>query len=699
MAVGLVLVFLLLLMTGGVSAQDASRAGDAALGDRNPRPLFLIALHHFLPDVLKRQGVQRACELLRQAHGLVRDDWAGMVLRISLQETGAPSRIGLLGSFSRDTFLALARYCEANGIPFIMSAGCWDGPLVSLQTVRDVCDAAPRACVGFDLGEFLNGTWHDERQYAKRREWVRYADDLLALAQRYRKKVLWYEHSIWVRHLVFYGDLLAPLLDGRYADTLIICHEDNGHNHAINLGVILGLWYAGAANEWGASHQNWYWQDAQLGKIEAMPPELLERGFWVYHSLGASAFELESRNIVFEPPDANGRLKLSRQYREAVRPFLKRLRAGLHIPKRDEILSFSRVAIRLRAAPKLPRPPRHEWEPMMKLPFLYPFHERPDWRPFRRNPRCYLPSYAYNECYRYQSLIPETPHGVILIFPQHTKDEVLKGFEVIETDGTRVWLDGNEFDAESALDRVQTALRRAATQLPARADNAFLSVALDGERRGYKVYLVDPEEYRGPGRVTKLQLPDDGPVVDVVNGNVLTAPQCELAVPPGTSHRYVSLDVGKRVAERQREHCARNLKQIWLALRRYARDHQGRLPRSGKWMGQFEDGLNLHALFPRYVAEPGVLLCPSRGYDDWARIGACTSYCYRPGTHMLNDAPDKAIVADLLPGWVDELAAAHGGAGGYVLFVDGTVAWVPASPELARHRSDWPFLSRYHDLK
>jgi len=158
----------------------------------------------------------------------------------------------------------------------------------------------------------------------------------------------------------------------------------------------------------------------------------------------------------------------------------------------------------------------------------------------------------------------------------------------------------------------------------------------------------------------------------------------------------VSVDAGSRMEERQRQECTRNLMRIWQALREYARDHQGYLPPAGKWPRQFEGELNLHALFPRYLADPKLFLCPSRGYDDWSRIGACTSYCYRPGKHALNDAPNKAIVADLLPGWFDEDAASHGGAGGHVLFVDGTIAWVPASSELAEHRWDWSFLSRYH---
>jgi prepilin-type processing-associated H-X9-DG protein len=101
--------------------------------------------------------------------------------------------------------------------------------------------------------------------------------------------------------------------------------------------------------------------------------------------------------------------------------------------------------------------------------------------------------------------------------------------------------------------------------------------------------------------------------------------------------------------------CASNLEQIGLAMRLYAEDHYGAFPPGDN---------DLEPLCPRYLPDPGVLLCPTlwldRARSEQAR------YVYRGG-FALDDDPLAEVAADPDPLVHNE--------GFNTLFQDGHAKW------------------------
>jgi prepilin-type N-terminal cleavage/methylation domain-containing protein/prepilin-type processing-associated H-X9-DG protein len=101
--------------------------------------------------------------------------------------------------------------------------------------------------------------------------------------------------------------------------------------------------------------------------------------------------------------------------------------------------------------------------------------------------------------------------------------------------------------------------------------------------------------------------------------------------------------------------CQSNLEQIGLALRLYAQDHSGQFPPTDN---------DLESLYPRYLPDQGVLLCPTLSLDR--PQAAQARYVYRGG-FAVDDDPTTELAAD-------PDAVAHNG-GCNVLSGDGHVKW------------------------
>ncbi len=62
----------------------------------------------------------------------------------------------------------------------------------------------------------------------------------------------------------------------------------------------------------------------------------------------------------------------------------------------------------------------------------------------------------------------------------------------------------------------------------------------------------------------------------------------------------------------RRTACASNLRQLWLGLRMYVDDNDGKYPYYwDPWVGGEEGHKLISALYPRYITHPGVFYCPS----------------------------------------------------------------------------------------
>lgn len=117
--------------------------------------------------------------------------------------------------------------------------------------------------------------------------------------------------------------------------------------------------------------------------------------------------------------------------------------------------------------------------------------------------------------------------------------------------------------------------------------------------------------------------------------------------------------VAKTRERARRADCANNLRQIGIALHNYATDHNER----------FAD--NLEALYPNYIDDPDVFVCPSTGNEAPAAggIDSGTDYTYHSGL-----TESAASTTELL----EDNEGNHGTAGKNVLYVGGHVKWVPA---------------------
>jgi prepilin-type processing-associated H-X9-DG protein len=80
--------------------------------------------------------------------------------------------------------------------------------------------------------------------------------------------------------------------------------------------------------------------------------------------------------------------------------------------------------------------------------------------------------------------------------------------------------------------------------------------------------------------------------------------------------------------------CRNNLKDIAVSLRTYAQDNGGAFPEK------------LSALYPRYVSDLGVFVCPSSGNEPGppARIDEWCEYTYSPGLHPTGTPADADVL-------------------------------------------------------
>lgn len=105
--------------------------------------------------------------------------------------------------------------------------------------------------------------------------------------------------------------------------------------------------------------------------------------------------------------------------------------------------------------------------------------------------------------------------------------------------------------------------------------------------------------------------------------------------------------------------CMSALHQIGLACQMYAEDHSGEFPS------------NFWAMAPDYGGNPKAYICPASGNTpgDISRVDQWTDFVFIP--HLCSSHPSNTVLASCPPN-------NHDGAGGNILFVDGSVCWYNA---------------------
>lgn len=116
--------------------------------------------------------------------------------------------------------------------------------------------------------------------------------------------------------------------------------------------------------------------------------------------------------------------------------------------------------------------------------------------------------------------------------------------------------------------------------------------------------------------------------------------------------------VGKARERARRANCANNLRQIGIALHNYATDHNEKFPAT------------LEALYPNYIDDPEVFVCPSTGNaaPSTGGIDGGTDYVYKTGLSEASSSNEPLL---------EDKDGNHPG-GKSVLYVGGHVKWVSA---------------------
>jgi len=116
-------------------------------------------------------------------------------------------------------------------------------------------------------------------------------------------------------------------------------------------------------------------------------------------------------------------------------------------------------------------------------------------------------------------------------------------------------------------------------------------------------------------------------------------------------------DAENAIAQCSKIVCEQNLEALWGALNRYAKEHDGALPK------------RLHELAPTFLPERQRLVCPGDPLAAQADPRSSFSYMYPVSSKGKLGEP-VPIVCDIEP-------SSHGEEGRNVLFLDGTVKWLP----------------------
>ncbi len=467
----------------------------------------------------------------------------------------------------REEILAYARRVDRLGIPFYFQVYNPAGPTVNPDTAAKIL-RLPR-CRGLVLSEAWNGGTFEA-------DWCwSLALAFVEQARKAGKKVLWIEHYSsgpythgwhhyhgfgWLGFCVCCPEIFDLFFRPRYRDTIVPMFETNECGGTPDLMALFGWWLSGLCREWGWSVQSWYWEWAwgaciglaksrgwreyldiakkfaplpeewpvsERRRIEVCnrhPPSLILRTLIEAVSLGATYFQFEPRQMIFEH---DGEVRPARQFVEGIRPFVELWRRGLVLPPRkpEEIETISPVAfLATREGARIVKEGR-VYSAQELGPFSY-------WHWGKRALDDFFPHYGFREVDFYDSLVLRTPYGMVPILPPNAPRAIVKRFDfVLVTNLGEARLDGRKLSTSEIL----AVLERARGKMRFRAEDVFLSV-VKGDGSRWMCYLLDPREVdaKGPIRTALLLPKGKWRAVEALTGRRLTVEggKVDIEVPP-----------------------------------------------------------------------------------------------------------------------------------------------------------------------
>lgn len=389
-------------------------------------------------------------------------------LLLSFEEEGAPAVEKGKGT-SPQKIIEIAKGCEELGIDFFLQVAGPTPPLINISTCEEVFKSAPKHCKGIYLSEPLNAGFG----------W-KYLTDLITfrnLCKKYNRKMVWAEHSRdGTQGMGWWGFSMGnvegweKMFSKDYADVIVPLHETNDPRvETLNMGACLGMWLGGLVREWGFSVQDWWWNDAGYGPIDTCPPDVIFRMCLEAASLGATYLEFEHMQMIWEW----GTWSLARNYREGIKPFLELYKRGkIKIPQKDEILSFSGVAIKLlRQGNEIPL--------LDSCPWL------------KQTPEFYIPNYFYGEKDYRDGLVPNTPYGILVLFPTNASPPEERFPYILNCDGAQSYYEGKPFSPSATKSLILSLVEK--KPMPLKVDNAYGILTKIG-RKEFLIWLINSVE-------------------------------------------------------------------------------------------------------------------------------------------------------------------------------------------------------------
>ncbi len=413
---------------------------------------------------------ERTIAYLSKLWSEIKDD-PHPALLLAFREKGAPGAGE--GDASPQQIIETAKGCEEKGINFFLQVAGPSPPLINLSTLEEVFKSAPRTCKGIYLSEPLNSGhgWH-------------YIEALLAfrdLCKRYKRKMVWAEHSRdGTRGMGWWGFSMvdregwAKLFNKDYSDVIVPLHETNDPRaEALNMGACLGMWLGGIAKEWGFSVQDWWWHDAGYGEIQTCPPDVIFRMCLQALSLGATYLQFEHMQMIWEW----GTWSLAPIYKQGIKPFIELYNKGkIRIPAQGEILSFSPIALKL-----------------LKQGSNIELFESCPWQ--EGTPENYIPHYFYEEKKYQEGLIPETPYGILVLFPTNASIPWGRFAQVLGSDGSQIYYEKKSFPPSASRSLLLSLAEESSS--PLRVEGAYGILTKMGEKN-FLLWLINPREKEPP---------------------------------------------------------------------------------------------------------------------------------------------------------------------------------------------------------
>ena len=441
-------------------------------------------------------------------------------------KAGLPAKYRRRDTKTEDEILKIVRQCRENKIPFYVNIGKHGRLFSSLKTIENILAEGRSYCLGFIV---------DENNFTRTENWEKFIENMekvLDVLSRYKGKRLIMDEYLDFWHKVPLDSyVFKRLFKPAYKDILVPVYKPNNlKSPELNIGVLLGLWKAGAIGQWGvgAYGDMWKWESSFM----SAPGHVILRFLVMAESLGANYFVIAKNLTRTDIRESEG------IYDKYFDLFYRLIADGRVTPvKNPEDVLISGVALQeknnIEEKTKREKGNKEYWQSIYTLkgslvPGFFLQVVRDD----------YIPAYLYNLVNYYDGLFPKTPYGFVAIFPTAVdplKVEGIKDYFVIE--GDRVFeRNGKEIPAGQQKEAIYAHLKGHGEALPFKADGVFLSTHKTDN--GYRIYLINPGHFetKEVKTVLRINLPgDDFKIIDALSGEVLPLKdkKVELSVPAG----------------------------------------------------------------------------------------------------------------------------------------------------------------------